>query len=185
MALFADLISNLEAIDLPLSNQNFTWSNMQHTPTLAKLDRFLVSTEWDQSFLLCKVKALPRITSDHTPIVLSTRLPPASRRFWFERVWLSNEDFRSKVPLWWSEVASKNSDILTITAKLRHCREGDGNTKFFYVMANDRKRNNYIEVIKDDAGRQITDDKLKRSYFFQSYKRVFGRAEDCPTSIGD
>lgn len=59
MAMFADLISNLAMIDLPLSNQNFTWSNMQHQPSLAKLDRFLVLTEWDHIFPHCKVKALP------------------------------------------------------------------------------------------------------------------------------
>ncbi len=44
MNLFSSLISDLELIDLPLANQQFTWSNMQRNPTLAKLDRFLVST---------------------------------------------------------------------------------------------------------------------------------------------
>lgn len=44
-ALFNDLINELALIDLPLTNQSFTWSNMQKTPTLAKLDRFLISTE--------------------------------------------------------------------------------------------------------------------------------------------
>lgn len=54
MALFSDLINNLEVIDLPLSNQTYTWSNMQQRPTLAKLDRFLVSTEWDLSFPIAR-----------------------------------------------------------------------------------------------------------------------------------
>lgn len=40
MAMFFDLIRNLAAIDLPLSNQYYTWSNMQRRHTLAKLDRF-------------------------------------------------------------------------------------------------------------------------------------------------
>ncbi|OAY70023.1 hypothetical protein ACMD2_06552, partial [Ananas comosus] len=64
MAMFSDLINNLEVIDLPLSNQSYTWSNMQHRPTLAKLDRFLVSTDWDLSFPLSKVTALPRHTKE-------------------------------------------------------------------------------------------------------------------------
>ncbi|OAY63223.1 putative ribonuclease H protein, partial [Ananas comosus] len=50
MNMFSDLIAKLDVIDLPISNQNYTWSNMQSTPTLAKLDRFLVSMEWDQSY---------------------------------------------------------------------------------------------------------------------------------------
>lgn len=45
MTLFMDLLINLGMIDLPLGNQNFTWSNMQSRPTLAKLDHFLISTK--------------------------------------------------------------------------------------------------------------------------------------------
>lgn len=122
MAMFSDLINNLEVIDLPMSNQSYTWSNMHLKPTLAKLDRFLVSTDWDLSFPLSKVIALPRHTSDHTPIFLSTGTKLAPRRFRIEKVWLSKDDFWANVPLWWSEVGSKRSVILTLTAKLRHCR---------------------------------------------------------------
>ncbi len=66
MDLFSDLINKLEVMDLPMGNQNFTWSNMQRNPTMARLDRFLISTEWDSVFPLTKVTAIPRITSDHT-----------------------------------------------------------------------------------------------------------------------
>ncbi|OAY70623.1 hypothetical protein ACMD2_27059, partial [Ananas comosus] len=121
-AMFSDLIRDLAAIDLPLANQSFTWSNMQQSPTLAKLDRFLVSTEWDLSFPHRRVKALPRLTSDHTPILLSTSSLPPPRRFRFEKVWLTKGDFMANVPLWWNEVSPKNSAVLTLTAKLRHCR---------------------------------------------------------------
>ncbi len=68
MDLFSGMVNELEMIDLPMSNQMYTWSNMQSNPSLAKLDRFLISTEWDQRFPLSKVVAVPRITSDHTPI---------------------------------------------------------------------------------------------------------------------
>ncbi len=61
MSLFADLLCKLELIDLPIVNQRYTWSNMQSTPSLAKLNRFLISTEWDQAFPLSKVVALPRL----------------------------------------------------------------------------------------------------------------------------
>ncbi len=72
MGLFSDLINELELVDLPIANQLYTWSNMQANPTLAKLDRFLLSTEWDSRFPLSFVTALPRITSDHTPLLLKT-----------------------------------------------------------------------------------------------------------------
>ncbi|XP_020102569.1 uncharacterized protein LOC109720094 [Ananas comosus] len=122
MTMFADLINHLVMIDLPLSNQSFTWSNMQHQPSMAKLDRFLVSIQWDRSYPHCKVKALPKITSDHCPILLSTAILSAPRRFRFEKVWLTRDDFHSNMTLWWNKVPPKNSAILTFTAKLRHCR---------------------------------------------------------------
>ncbi len=73
MCLFSNMIDDLEMVDLPLSNQCFTWSNLQHNPTLAKLDRFLISTDWELSFPLSRVKVLPRITSDHSLILLETQ----------------------------------------------------------------------------------------------------------------
>ncbi len=122
MSLFNDLVNELELIDLPLSNQSFTSSNLQNRPSMAKLDRFLVSTEWDQAFPLTKVKALPRITSDHTPILLSTKDLMPRQLFRFEEVWLGREDFCSLLPVWWTEIPRKDTGVLNLTAKLRHCR---------------------------------------------------------------
>ncbi len=89
MSLFTDLLSKLELIDLPVGNQCFTWSNMQAVPTLAKLDRFLISTEWDQNFPLSKVTGLPRVTSNHTPLRLSSAgtYPPPPPPLQIRRRW--------------------------------------------------------------------------------------------------
>ncbi len=104
MSMFSDLVSKLELIDLPMGNQRFTWSNMQSTPMLAKMDRFLISTEWDQAFPLSKVVALPRVTSDHSSILFTgwTELPPPGFRF--EDAWLLRADFNQRVAGWWAEV---------------------------------------------------------------------------------
>ncbi len=55
MNLFSKTLSELDLVDLPMLNQQFTWSNMQDNPTLAKLDRFLISTDWDNAFPFSKV----------------------------------------------------------------------------------------------------------------------------------
>ncbi|XP_020104715.1 uncharacterized protein LOC109721473 [Ananas comosus] len=72
---------------------------------MARLDRFLVSTEWDQEFPLTKVESLPRVTSDHFPILLSSEsnVPRTRKIFRFEDVWLTHEDLVSKLPGWWQE----------------------------------------------------------------------------------
>ncbi len=121
--MFNGLINNLSLIDLPLGNQSFTWSNMQSSPSLAKLDRFLISTEWDQEFPHSRVDALPRVTSDHFPILMTTGDKLKSRLFRMEEVWLTREDFCELVPVWWKEQPSKGNSALTLVAKIRHCRK--------------------------------------------------------------
>jgi endonuclease/exonuclease/phosphatase family metal-dependent hydrolase len=48
---------------------------------MATLDRVFVSTCWENMFLDVSVRYLPRVSSDHTPLVLDTRAfsPPAIR----------------------------------------------------------------------------------------------------------
>jgi hypothetical protein len=43
--------------------------------TFEKLDRILITTEWDEKFSLSTVRALTRETSDHTSLLLSTGEP--------------------------------------------------------------------------------------------------------------
>lgn len=121
--MFNDLIRFLELIDLPMKNQAFTWLNMQNHPTLAKLDPFLVSTEWDQHFLLSEVYALPRITSDHCPILLSSGGRNKRNLFRLEEVWLRNDDFVKNIPVWWAKIQQNDSAIHSFNSKLLHCRK--------------------------------------------------------------
>ncbi len=138
MGMFTDLINKLEVIDLPMGNQNFTWSNMQRSPTLARLDRFLISTEWDLAFPLSKVMVVPRITSDHSPILLNTGDKLCKRFFRIEEVWLEREDFCERLPTWWSETSN---GVLTFNARLRHCRKRmkEWCHTSFYSIANTKK----------------------------------------------
>lgn len=52
-------------------------------------------------------------------------------------------------------------------------------------MADGRKHNNRIEVIEDDPGREISNEEHKRSYFFHSFKRLFGQEAESLPSLGD
>jgi endonuclease/exonuclease/phosphatase family metal-dependent hydrolase len=55
-----------------MSGRKYTWANSRRIPTYEKLDRVLVSTEWEQNFPLATVVALSREISDHTPLLLDT-----------------------------------------------------------------------------------------------------------------
>jgi endonuclease/exonuclease/phosphatase family metal-dependent hydrolase len=61
-----------------MSVRRYTWANSLPNPTYEKLDRILVSTEWEQKFLLANVIVLSRDISDHTPLLLDTGRVPSS-----------------------------------------------------------------------------------------------------------
>ena len=67
MMQFSDAIHNLALVEVPLKDRSFTWSNMQTTPLLEKLDWVFTSEIWTISFPSTSVRTLAKITSDHTP----------------------------------------------------------------------------------------------------------------------
>lgn len=73
----------------------FTWSNNQEFPILEKLDRILLTKDWEDLFPLTMAKKMPREVSDHNPLMLLTdsRTPSKAVQFRFELSWLKNPDF--------------------------------------------------------------------------------------------
>jgi hypothetical protein len=66
----------------------FTWSNNHASPTLEKLDRILMSPDWEDLFPLVTIRKLVREVSDHNALLLDTgsHVIPlnASREFHFD-----------------------------------------------------------------------------------------------------
>jgi endonuclease/exonuclease/phosphatase family metal-dependent hydrolase len=69
---FNTLIHFYELREILMTGGLYTWSNNQENPTLKKLDRILVSKEWEDIFPDTLVTKLPREVSDHNPLILST-----------------------------------------------------------------------------------------------------------------
>lgn len=67
---FSDFISELGLLDLPLLEGQFTWSNNQDPPSKSRIDKFLLSSDWEDHFSNMAQKALPRFVSDYCPISL-------------------------------------------------------------------------------------------------------------------
>ena len=70
--MFNTVIETLNLKEIEMSGRKYTWANYAEVPTYEKLDRILVSTEWELKFPLVKVQALSREISDHTPLLLSS-----------------------------------------------------------------------------------------------------------------
>ncbi len=69
-------------------------------------------------------------------------------------------------------------------AKQHWLKKGDGNTRFFHAMANERARTNHIGVIKDD-GTRLDREQDKRNYFYTKFKARFDQASTASDPRGD
>ena len=65
---FSEFINRNELIDKPMVGRKYTWSNNQERAAMSRLDRFLVSKEWDEYFKDAIQSALNRYVSDQSPI---------------------------------------------------------------------------------------------------------------------
>lgn len=90
--LFNSIISVLNLRELHLNGGAFTWSNNQDNPTIEKLDRVLISSEFEDLFPLMSARKLVRDISDHNPIFVTSRDETddknKNREFRFELSWL-------------------------------------------------------------------------------------------------
>ena len=94
--LFNAVIESLDLREIVMSGCQFTWAGPGDNPTFEKLDRVLVSTEWENQFPLTMVEPRDRNISNHTPLVVSTGASThqiRNRPFKFERGWLIRDGF--------------------------------------------------------------------------------------------
>ncbi|RLM69761.1 hypothetical protein C2845_PM17G02720 [Panicum miliaceum] len=89
--LFNAVIDSFDLREIDLSGLKFTWANTLLDPTNEKLQRFLMTTDWEFKYPMVMVQALDRGVSYHAPLLLqwpetkclgegSSNLPLALRR---------------------------------------------------------------------------------------------------------
>ena len=58
-----------------MHGRRLTWSNEREIPTMTKIDRVLVSVDWDLEYPDYLLQALSTSVSDPTPLLLNTSAP--------------------------------------------------------------------------------------------------------------
>ena len=85
MGRFRSAIDSAELREIKCKNRRFTWSNEREVPTLTKIDKALVSVDWELAYQEMFLQALSSNISDHAPLHLTTAAPFCARtRFRFE-----------------------------------------------------------------------------------------------------
>ena len=122
---FSDFIEDLNLVDLPLGGGGrFTWSSGSENPSLSRIDRFLISSDWEDQYPNVVQNLLPRPLSDHHPIILETgRMTGGKRPFKFENMWLKTEGFVERIKNWWSAYTFMGSPSFILANKLKALKE--------------------------------------------------------------
>jgi hypothetical protein len=114
---FADFIVDHGLMDLPLGGGVSTWSN---SLSWSRLDRFLVSPDWEMGYPGLVQRKLLRVCSDHAPIMLTRGdLQYGKRSFKFENMWLKEEGFVDKVRDWWGSFSFDGTPSFVLAKKLQ------------------------------------------------------------------
>lgn len=119
---FNEWIFRESLMDLGFTGPKFTWARGQHTSTFkgARLDRVLGNVEWKIKFSEAVVEHLPRIESDHTPLLVNTKPVPtriSSRGFRYNLAWASHPTFQSVIQQNWNssmEVESNKERLAVV-----------------------------------------------------------------------
>lgn len=94
---FRDCVDACGLMDCGYTGSKFTWSNNQagQNRVWGRWDRILVNSVWISSLPMLTVEHLPRISSDHSPLIAS--LPGYHKRgmspFRFQRMWTLSNSF--------------------------------------------------------------------------------------------
>ncbi|KAJ0984845.1 hypothetical protein J5N97_003201 [Dioscorea zingiberensis] len=114
------MIQDLLLIDPPLLGRRYTWTNGRESPAFARLDRFLLSTEWVLEHPRIWQTTLPRVRSDHAPLCLEcgTHTPYPSP-FRFNREWIKEEGFWEMIRANWHEHSLTGDGAYIVAKKLK------------------------------------------------------------------
>lgn len=79
----------------PLLNAKYTWSDGKEFSFLSWLDRFIVSNCWEEVYPHFMQEVIPKIASDHWPILLNTsKINYGPIPFRLENMWVTHPQFK-------------------------------------------------------------------------------------------
>lgn len=121
MRQFRQCVAELQLLDLHLHGRRYTWNNEREIPTWVRLDRALVTLDWEEQYPDSHLQALGTDASDHCPILLQTNLRISSEpRFHFEPYWPKFSDYQAALLRGWRCEPGIQDPIKRLDAMLKN-----------------------------------------------------------------
>ncbi|XP_057770242.1 uncharacterized protein LOC130990061 [Salvia miltiorrhiza] len=123
---FCSFIDDTCFIESPTDGLRFTWSGRRFLPRHVEsiLDRALFSQSFADLWDSVTTSILPRVTSDHSPLVLRCNrfCYSGKRQFRFLNMWVLHPTFQETVRTSWQNAVSTSCPILLVMLKLKRLR---------------------------------------------------------------
>ncbi|XP_057775038.1 uncharacterized protein LOC130994018 [Salvia miltiorrhiza] len=124
---FCSFIDDTQFIESPTDGLRFTWSGRRFLPhhVESMLDRAMFSQGFANFWDSITTTALPRLSSDHSPLVMQCRraTPSGKRQFRFLNMWVTHSSFGEMVGASWMRTVDALCPIVRVMLKLKRLRE--------------------------------------------------------------
>ncbi|XP_042019063.1 uncharacterized protein LOC121766897 [Salvia splendens] len=178
---FAETIEDCRVLDPGFDGSDFMWAK---NGLFERLDRVLVNEPWAQNFEVTRVTNLPRVSSDHGPVLVRCRIPSnhsGGRPFRFQNMWVRHEGFADLVREDWIQPTGAEG-LLNFQIKLarikRAFKEWDKKV-FGNIHENLRHIEEKIAAAQDDfEERPSPDNRVEVNRCIAMYIRLLKMEED-------
>uniref|UniRef100_A0A2N9GI04 Bulb-type lectin domain-containing protein n=1 Tax=Fagus sylvatica TaxID=28930 RepID=A0A2N9GI04_FAGSY len=117
---FLDFITALGLIDPQLKGGTFTRTNNRDVEARSCIDRFLFSPNWEDHFPSIIQRCMPRLMSNHFPILLVCgQLQKCRCLFRFQKIWFKADEFVDRVRQSWLSYQFYGSPSYILANKLK------------------------------------------------------------------
>ncbi|KAI9080045.1 hypothetical protein K1719_037978 [Acacia pycnantha] len=154
---FNEWIQNCSLLDLETSGPFFTWKGPKWEGlerVFKRLDRCLCNVRWFKTFEDAEVRVIPRVGSDHHPLLIKMVMDPARagiRNFRYEVAWQMHGEFKEFLQCSWREEEDLNATLILLQQDLKQWNKD----VFGRIESRKRRILNRLNGIQQSDGKRI------------------------------